>query len=82
MKSPVIPTVQIRSFIRSVFSRIGTKYRGYGINLHIQPQCWKIRTRKIFFHAVIHNQLYAWRAITVQNLWKQSLDQYIELDLF
>ena len=41
-----VKSVQIRSYFWSVFSCIRTEYGFYGVNIRIQPEYRKIRTRK------------------------------------
>ena len=47
-----LKSVQIQSYFRSVFSCIPTKYEIYSVNLRIQSECRKIRTRNnsVFGH--------------------------------
>ena len=43
-----VKSVQIRSNVWSVFSRIRIEYGRYFVSLHIQSECGKIRTRNYF----------------------------------
>ena len=47
MNKHCVKSVGIRSFSRPYFPEFGLNTERYGVSLHIQSKCEKIRTRKI-----------------------------------
>ena len=72
-----VKSVRIRSFSGQHFPAFGLNAERYGVSLHIQSECGKIRTRKtpntVTFHVVLFNEMNA------QILSKRSLPPLIFL---